>query len=140
MREAHLALPSASTAVPIRTEPSESPSKAETHIGLANTSWYQCSTGETYARLGSGREGLSAEEASSRRARFGANVHDEPPPRSALAIFAAQFADFMVLILIAAAAVSGAIGDLTDTLVIAAIVVLNAILGFMQESRAERAM
>lgn len=116
-------------------------SAAETPAALSgNALWHQLSTDETYARLGSRREGLSAEEARTRRARFGANVHDEAPPRSALAIFTAQLADFMILVLIAAAVVSGVIGDLTDTLVIAAIVVLNAILGFMQESRAERAM
>jgi Ca2+-transporting ATPase len=112
----------------------------ETHTASAGVTWHQCSAEETYSRLATRREGLSAEEVANRRARYGANVHDEPPPRSPLAILATQFADFMVLILIAAAVVSGAIGDLTDTLVIAAIVVLNAVLGFVQEFRAQRAM
>ena len=52
----------------------------------------------------------------------------------------AQFTDFMILLLIAAAVVSGFVGDAEDTVVILGIVVLNAAVGFVQEFRAERAM
>ena len=52
----------------------------------------------------------------------------------------AQFTDFMILLLIAAAIVSGFIGEAEDTVVILGIVVLNAAVGFVQEFRAERAM
>jgi Ca2+-transporting ATPase len=52
----------------------------------------------------------------------------------------AQFTDFMIVLLIAAAVVSGFIGDVEDTTVILAIVVLNATVGFAQEFRAERAV
>jgi Ca2+-transporting ATPase len=90
--------------------------------------------------LGTTRVGLSQTDAIARRAQYGPNVLDEPPQRSPLATFAAQFADVMIVVLIAAAVISGVIGDLTDTLVIAAIVLLNAILGFVQECRSQRAL
>lgn len=105
-----------------------------------NTRWHQHSIAQTYERLATRRAGLSAAEVTARRGQHGPNVLDESAPRCGLALFAAQFADFMVLILIAAAVVSGVIGDFTDTLVIIAIVLLNATLGFLQEARAERAM
>ena len=52
----------------------------------------------------------------------------------------AQFNDFTIVILIAAAVIAGFLGDVADTLVITAIVVLNGIIGFVQEMRSERAM
>ncbi len=107
---------------------------------LSATSWHQHSAEEVYSRLGSVRAGLSSPEVARRREHHGLNVLQVAPPRSPLSILVAQFADFMVLVLIGAAIISGLIGELTDTLVIAAIVVLNAVLGFSQEYRAERAM
>lgn len=102
--------------------------------------WHQCTADEACSRLDTSRDGLTAAQVARRQAQHGPNVFDEAPPRSPFAILAAQFADFMVLILIGAAVVSGLIGDFTDTVVIATIVVLNAVLGFVQEFRAERAM
>jgi Ca2+-transporting ATPase len=102
--------------------------------------WHELSTEQAFERLGSRRRGLSDAEVAERRARTGPNKLVESPPRSKIAMFLAQFADFMVLILLAAAIVSGVIGDLADTLVIAAVVVLNAMLGFIQELRGQRAM
>lgn len=84
--------------------------------------------------------GLSAKEAVTRLQQHGANVLAEGRRRGPLRMLAAQFTDFMILVLIAAAVVAGAIGDLSDTLVIVAIVVLNAVIGFLQEYRAERAI
>ena len=103
-------------------------------------SWHERSIEETYSHLAAHRAGLSAAEVEHRRTLHGPNVLEEAPPRSPLAILAVQFADFMVLILCGAAVISGLIGDLTDTVIIVAIVMLNAVLGFVQEFRAERAM
>ncbi|RZI42691.1 calcium-translocating P-type ATPase, PMCA-type [Herbaspirillum sp. HC18] len=84
--------------------------------------------------------GLSHHEASQRLERHGENTIREKPPRPMWRMFLDQFADFMIIVLIAAAVVSGIVGDIEDTLVIAVIVVLNAAIGFAQEVRAERAM
>ncbi|HTG01971.1 MAG TPA: HAD-IC family P-type ATPase, partial [Nitrospirota bacterium] len=86
------------------------------------------------------RSGLTPQEARERQARFGANELAEKKKKSALRMFLDQFRDFMILVLIAAAVISGIIGELSDTIAIVAIVILNAVLGFIQEYRAERAI
>jgi Ca2+-transporting ATPase len=84
--------------------------------------------------------GLSREEAEERLARFGPNILPEARRRGPLRILAGQFADVMILVLILAGLVSGWIGEWTDTATILVIVVLNALIGFIQEFRAERAV
>ncbi|MDQ7793903.1 MAG: cation-translocating P-type ATPase [bacterium] len=103
--------------------------------------WHALSTEETLARLGSdpGR-GLSPKAAGERALHHGPNSLDGDRPPGLLAAFAAQFANFMVLILVAAAFISLALGELADCLTILAIVVLNAVLGTFQNYRAERAL
>ena len=86
------------------------------------------------------QRGLTEAEAARRLARHGPNALLEKPSRPPWRMFAAQFADFMILVLIAAAVVSGLVGDVKDTLTIVVIVLLNAVIGFVQEFRAERAM
>jgi len=90
--------------------------------------------------LGTSLAGLSSAEAAARLLKYGPNALKEKPKRSPLAMFLDQFKDFMILVLIAAAAVSGAIGELLDTAIILAIVILNAVMGFIQEFRAQKAM
>ena len=84
--------------------------------------------------------GLSSDEVSLRRARHGPNSIREAKPKSPWRIFAAQFADFMIVVLLAAAVIAGFLGEPADTVAIVAIVVLNAVIGFVQEYRAENAM
>jgi Ca2+-transporting ATPase len=103
--------------------------------------WHQLPAEEVVQRLQTDlRQGLSSDEAQKRRERYGANEIREGRRRGPLAMFLGQFTDFMILVLIGAAIVSGMIGDVVDTLVIVAIVVLNAVIGFVQEYRAERAI
>ncbi|MFZ5485929.1 MAG: cation-translocating P-type ATPase [Pseudomonadota bacterium] len=84
--------------------------------------------------------GLSPQEAARRAAQYGPNSLAQVRRRSALVLLAEQFQDFMVLVLLAAAVVSGLVGEITDTLVILVIVVLNAIIGFVQAWRADQAL
>jgi len=102
--------------------------------------WHRLSTEASLARLDSRATGLSHEESAERRREHGFNVLEEAPPRAPWVMFLAQFADYMILVLLGAAVIAGVIGDVADTLVIVAIVVLNAVIGFVQEVRAERAM
>ncbi len=84
--------------------------------------------------------GLSHSEADDRRRVHGANELQEQGGLSPLRLLWTQFTNTMVLILIAAAVVSGFLGKVTETAAIAAIVILFALLGFFQEYRAEQAM
>lgn len=84
--------------------------------------------------------GLSNEEAKNRLEKNGANVLKEGKKTTALEIFIDQFKDFIVWILIGAALVSGFLKEWIDALAIVAIVILNAILGFVQEYRAEKSL
>lgn len=84
--------------------------------------------------------GLNDAETAKRRTRYGPNELQERGGISPWQLLWAQFTNHMVLILIAAAVVSGFLGKITEAAAIAAIVVLFALLGFVQEYRAERAM
>ena len=84
--------------------------------------------------------GLSAAEAATRLAQHGPNVLIEGQRRGPARMLFNQFTDFMIVVLLAAAIISGIVGDVTDTLVILVIVVLNAVIGFVQEYRAEAAI
>ena len=84
--------------------------------------------------------GLSDAEAESRLEFAGENILSEAPPRSALAVLISQFRSVLILILIIAAIVAAIAGDIKDGIVILAVIVLNALLGFYQEYRAEHSL
>ena len=84
--------------------------------------------------------GLNAQQVSQRALRHGPNELPTSRRRSPWRLLLDQFSDFMILVLIAAAVVSGVIGDLVDTLVILVIVLLNAAIGFIQAWRADQAL
>ncbi|MBT1695324.1 calcium-translocating P-type ATPase, PMCA-type [Fulvivirgaceae bacterium PWU4] len=90
--------------------------------------------------LKTSRSGLDPQTAQQRITEHGKNVLEVKKKKTLLGMLLTQLTDFMILILMAAAVISGIIGDLTDTIVILAIVVINAIIGLIQEWRAEKAM
>lgn len=85
-------------------------------------------------------DGLDEVEAARRLTAFGPNALPEKKPRSVLSMIAGQFSDFLILLLMGAALVSGVLGEVVDTIAIIVIVILNAVIGVVQEYRAERAM
>ena len=85
-------------------------------------------------------EGLSAAEAARRLEAHGPNALPEPPRPSALARLARQFNNLLILVLIAAAGITALLQHWVDTAVILAVVVINALIGFVQEGRAEAAL
>ena len=105
------------------------------------TEWYRKATEEVLSLLSSDPEaGLDPAEAQRRLAEYGPNELVERGLKSPWLILWEQLTGLMVVILIVAAVVSGALGDWKDAIAILAIVVLNAVLGFSQEFRAEKAM
>ncbi|HSO04174.1 MAG TPA: cation-translocating P-type ATPase [Candidatus Limnocylindrales bacterium] len=84
--------------------------------------------------------GLSATEAERRLIEYGANVLPVQPGRSVWRMIVDQVADPMIALLVVAAVVSGIVGEPADTIVITVIVLLNAVIGVVQERRAEQAM
>jgi len=108
---------------------------------VATQGWHR-ETAETVAqRLGvTPADGLTTAQARERLTKSGPNQLREPARRGPLAMLAGQFGDFMIIVLLLAAVVSGLLGELADTVAILVIVLLNAIIGVIQEYRAERAM
>ncbi|MCL6635464.1 MAG: HAD-IC family P-type ATPase, partial [Peptococcaceae bacterium] len=103
--------------------------------------WYALTQQEVLEHLKSdGSKGLTDREVRERAARFGPNELARAPKDPPWQLFLNQFKDFMVLILLAATAVSGFLGEYADAVTIMIIVIVNAILGFVQEYRAERSM
>ena len=102
--------------------------------------WHRLNIPEVLELLGTGIKGLSTNAAEEKLLQFGANELQEGKKKSIIFILLSQFKDVMILILLAAAIVSGIVGDFTDTIVILIIVLLNALVGFIQEYRAEKAM
>lgn len=102
--------------------------------------WHRLSIEETFELLGTTPQGLVASDAEEKLLQYGPNELQEGKKKSIAGMLLAQFKDVMILILLAAAIISGIIGDLTDTIVILIIVILNAVIGFFQEYRAEKAM
>ncbi|MDM7933859.1 MAG: HAD-IC family P-type ATPase, partial [Methanothrix sp.] len=95
---------------------------------------------DALAALGSGREGLSSMEAARRLEEHGPNRLESPTKPSLVRIFISQFRDYMIFVLMFAAVIAFLAGEATNAYVILGIILLVAIIGFVQEYRAERSM
>lgn len=102
--------------------------------------WHHESPEVVLGELTSSTEGLSQEEAAARLLTCGPNRLPEPKKRGALLRLVLHFHNILIYVLLGSAAITAALGHLTDTLVILAVVIANAVIGFVQEGKAEKAM
>ncbi len=102
--------------------------------------WHSFPLGDVFMRLNSKRDGLTEIEAGQRLKHFGFNELTPPRPPALFKIFLRQFLNPLVLILLLAAGVTFWVKSFWDTAVILAVVVLNSIVGFFQEYRAEKSL
>src|SRR5690606_36656132 len=102
--------------------------------------WHQQEIEKIYEATECSSKGLTQSADEKKLKEVGENVLAEKKKQPAWMLFLHQFNDFMILVLIAAAVISGLVGEVTDTIIILIIVLLNAIVGFVQEYRAEKAM
>jgi P-type Ca2+ transporter type 2C len=103
--------------------------------------YYQRSIEDTYLKTETNQStGLSQEEAKKRYEESGPNALVEKKPKTKIAMFISQLKDTMIYILFAAAIVSAILGEFSDSVIILIVVLLNATIGMIQESKAEQAL
>ncbi|MEE1262855.1 cation-translocating P-type ATPase [Ruminococcus sp.] len=102
--------------------------------------WYQKTGAEALSAFDVTTDGLSSEQAAERLKKNGENVLAEGKKKTVLQVFLGQFADLLVLILIAAAIISMFSGNIESTIVIFAVIIMNAILGTAQHVKAEKSL
>ena len=102
--------------------------------------WYQMREDEVLKAIGSDTNGLSSEKAEALLKANGENVLRETKKKSVWHVFAEQFADLLVIILIIAAIISMVSGNVESTIVIFAVITMNAILGTVQHEKAEKSL
>ncbi len=110
------------------------------HAAAPTVVWHAAGEEAVLEILEASRDGLSTSAAAERLERFGPNALPRAESRSALRRFLAQFNNLLIYVLLGAAALTAALAHWVDTGVILAVVVANAIIGFIQEGRAEQAM
>ncbi len=102
--------------------------------------WHSTETEEALARLGSRAEGLTHDEATQRLAEFGPNQLATAKRRNVLQRFLGQFGNLLIQVLLGTALVTALLGHWVDTAVILGVVLLNTVIGFVQEGKAEQAL
>jgi len=107
---------------------------------VGSTDWHRIEAEEALTRLGTSADGLTRMQAENILREQGPNLLPETQRRSLLHMLLDQFSDFMIVVLLVAALISGFVGEAQDTIAILIIIVLNAVIGTMQEYRAEQAI
>ena len=102
--------------------------------------WYQLTKEQVLEKFGVTKDGLSSKKAEELLQKNGENVLQEGKRKTALQVFLSQFADLLVIILIIAAIISMFSGNIESTIVIFAVITLNAILGTVQHINAEKSL
>lgn len=102
--------------------------------------WHAQAEEAVLTRLGVDAAGLDADGAARRLELYGTNCLPEAPPPGALRRLLAQFHNLLIYVLLGAAAITGAMGHWVDTVVILGVVLVNAVIGFVQEGKAEDAL
>jgi magnesium-transporting ATPase (P-type) len=106
----------------------------------SDTAWHSQSSEQVMAVFQTSHNGLSEIEAEQRMKQYGPNRLKLPRQRSAWARFLLQFHNVLIYVLLAAAVITALLGHWIDTVVIIGVVVINAIIGFIQEGKAEKAL
>ncbi|ETY75182.1 ATPase [Lactiplantibacillus fabifermentans T30PCM01] len=107
---------------------------------MSNQPKYQQTLPAIYQELKTDEHGLTQADAAARLEQYGHNVLNQQKTTSMLQKFGAQFKDFMIIVLLAAALIAAFTGEVVDAIIILLVVVLNAIFGVFQESKAEEAI
>ncbi|CAM3352255.1 calcium-transporting P-type ATPase, PMR1-type [Marinicrinis lubricantis] len=108
---------------------------------MSSKKWFQMTPQQALQSMDvQPQQGLSSKEVKRRQEQHGLNVLTEADGVSPITLFLNQFKDFMVLVLLGATLISGLLGEYLDAITIIAIIFINAILGFVQEFRAEKSL
>ncbi len=109
-------------------------------LTMAKRFWHTLNIQKVFENTHSNESGLTAGQAQQHLKEYGKNKLVEKRKRNPVIQFLMKFTDFMIIVLILAAIVAGIAGDITDAIIICIIVVLNALIGFLQEFKAEKAI
>ncbi len=101
--------------------------------------WFNKTSQETLEELAvDPSKGLSSNEVEKRREKYGLNKLNSKKQKSLLKMFFEQLNDILIYILLAAAIISGVLGEISDALIIGIVVIINTVIGVVQESKAEK--
>jgi calcium-translocating P-type ATPase len=118
----------------------QTPEVSRPNDDLESARWHALDIDTVYQRLHTDHEGLTSAEANARLDRYGPNELEDDPPPSAMMVLLRQFTSPLIYILLAATVVTVLLGEYLDAAVIAAVLAINAAIGFTQERKAEGAV